>query len=106
MQQQAQQNDGTWGTVEGSLKKAVSAKLTETCPECGSGDYFRPAGQPNAMQQCYTCGYNGRFAHSTAGGGMPSDGSAPTHPSRQIASGGKGGVNNFRPQQIIGRIGD
>lgn len=104
-QQVPQQNDGEWGTIEGSLKKARSASLTETCPECGSGDFFKPQGNPNAMSQCYTCGYNPRFGHTTAGGGMPSGDTGPTQAARQTESGGRGGVSNYRPQQVIGKVG-
>lgn len=79
--------------------KAKSARLTDSCPDCGSGNYFKPEGQPNMMPVCYTCGYNPRFAHSTAGAGMPSDKSAPVQPSRQVST-----ANNFNPQTIVATI--
>lgn len=59
---------------------------------------FKPQGMPNAMEQCYECGYNPRFAHSTAGAGMPSDSTAPTRPSRQVST-----ANNYNPQTIVGK---
>lgn len=81
--------------------KAQSARSTDTCPDCGSGNIFKPVGMQNAMQQCYHCGWNPRFAHSTAGAGMPSDGgSGPATPSRQVSKG-----NNFNPQTIVGHVG-
>lgn len=79
--------------------KAKSAFLTETCPDCGSGNYFKPQGVPNAMPVCYACGYNPRFAHSTAGAGMPSDKSAPVRASRQVST-----ANNYNPTTIIGKV--
>lgn len=79
--------------------KAVSARSDAMCPECGSDYIFKPHGNPNAMQQCYNCGWNPRFAHSTAGGGLPSDASTPTQPSRQVST-----ANNFNPQTIIAKI--
>jgi hypothetical protein len=48
-------------------EKAQSAKDSEPCPDCGSPNYIAPKGHPNAMKQCFECGYNPRFAHSTAG---------------------------------------
>jgi hypothetical protein len=102
--QQPEQQQG-WGTIQGSIKKARSASLTDTCPECNSGDYFRPVGNPNAMIQCYSCGYNPRFAHMTAGGGLPSDASSPAQPARQIEGGGLGGRSQYQPQNIAaGRL--
>lgn len=79
--------------------KAMSARSDEMCPECGSGNIFKPHGHPNAMAQCYHCGWNPRFAHSTAGAGLPSDSSTPTRASRQVSTG-----NNFNPQTIVATI--
>ena len=79
----------------------MSARSTETCPDCGSGNYFRPNGHANAMAQCYNCGYNPRFAHSTAGAGMPSDRSAPTRPAKQVST-----ENNYNPSTIIGHVAE
>lgn len=94
------------GTEQGAAARAQSAKITELCPECGSDEFFRPVGMPNMMAQCYACGYNGRFAHSTAGGGMPGgDSAGPSTPSRQTREGGRGGVSNYQAQGIIGKVG-
>lgn len=97
-------DESGWGTVAGSMAKAKSAKLTATCPECDSTNFFRPAGQPNAMEQCYDCGYNPRFSQMSAQGGLPSDASAPAQPARQIASGGLGGASNFNARNIVARV--
>jgi len=53
-----------------------------------STNYFRPKGQPNAMIQCYECGYNPRF-EQMGGAGIPSDG-APAQPARQVAAAHQG----------------
>lgn len=83
-----------------ALKKAVSARSTQTCPDCGSGNFFKPQGMPNAMEQCYHCGWNPRFAHSTAGAGMPSTAeTGPATPARQIST-----QNNFNPQTIVATL--
>lgn len=82
-------------------QKAMSARSKETCPECGSGNYFKPVGHANAMSQCYTCGYNPRFAHSTAGAGMPSDRSVPTRPAKQVST-----ENNYNPGTIVGHVAE
>jgi hypothetical protein len=90
---------------EYTTDKAQSARSTETCPECGSGNVFKPKGQPNAMPQCYHCGWNPRFEHSTAGAGMPSDKSVPVQSARQISGGGgAGGVSNYNPSNIVAHI--
>lgn len=39
--------------------QARSATLTETCPSCQSGNYFKSG--MTTMPQCYECGYNPRF---------------------------------------------
>lgn len=95
---------GMWGTVKGSMSKAKSARSSETCPECGTGNIFRPEGQPNAMLQCYECGYNPRFSQTGGAGGLPSDASGPATPARQLATAGAGGVSQFSPSTIVGRI--
>lgn len=48
-------------------EKAQSSKDTEPCPDCGSPNYMRSKESPNSMKQCFECGFNPRFAHSTAG---------------------------------------
>lgn len=78
--------------------KAISAKLHDFCPSCGSDNYFRPSGNPNAMQQCYECGYNPRFEQMAMGAGVHADG-GPATPSRQVAS-AHGGYSGA----IVGKI--
>lgn len=106
VQQQAPEPEqtGGWGTIKGSLAKARSARSTETCPECESSNIFRPVGMPNAMAQCYECGYNPRFSQTGGQGGLPSSESGPATPARQLATAGAGGVSQFNPQTIIGRV--
>lgn len=100
----AEPEPGGWGTIAGSMRKAKSAKLSDVCPECGSGNMFRPEGSPNAMLQCYECGYNPRFSQTGGQGGMPSGESGPATPARQLASAGAGGVSQFSPGTIVGRV--
>lgn len=81
--------------------RAMVTKQDTHCPDCQGGEYFKPVGHPNAMPQCYTCGYNPRFTQTTAGlpSGSTSDG--PATPSKQTASGGAGGRSNYKPSTII-----
>lgn len=81
--------------------KAQSARDTERCPECDSGNYLKPKGVPNAMKQCFECGYNPRFAHSTAGAsGIGQKNVEAPRPARvQTLSEG-----NFNPKVIVGRV--
>lgn len=78
------------------VTKAVSARDTSRCPECGSGNYMAPQGT-NRMR-CYDCGYP--LVQSGSGGGLPSDSSGPATPSRQTSQG-----SGFRPDVIVDRIG-
>lgn len=78
--------------------KAISARSTDYCPNCGTTNYFRPHGVPNAMLQCYECGYNSRFEQS-GGAGLPSDSSAPAQPARQVST-----ANNFNPTVIVAKV--
>lgn len=99
------QETGTWGTVEGSTRKAKSARLDERCPDCGSTNYFKPDGMPNAITQCYECGSNSRFSQSTQGAGLPGgEAAGPATPARQVGEGGgRGGISNFHPEIIVGK---
>lgn len=87
------------GDTAPAQTKAKSARMNATCPDCGSGNFFQ--GQPNSMPQCYECGYNPRFGHSTAGAGIPSDAGAPV-PARGQSN--PSGASNFRPQEIIAHL--
>lgn len=85
-----------------TTEKAQSARDSESCPECGSGNYMAAKGHPNSMKQCFNCGYNPRFAHSTAGAASTGQKNvAPPRPARvQLLAEG-----NFNPGQIVGRVG-
>lgn len=99
---------GQWGDVATARKKARSASLTETCPECGSGNYFQPPGMKNYVTQCFDCGWNERMTHPSAGGGVSSDSSAPVRAARQLDSSGASNFhgNVFDPAQGgAGRVG-
>jgi hypothetical protein len=93
-----------WGDPAKSRQKAQSARLTDVCPACGSGNVFRPS--QNAMLQCYECGENPRFTQTGGGGGLPSETGSPATPARQISGGGGAkGVSNFNPGNIIAHVG-
>ena len=63
-------------------KKAQSAKDSERCPDCDSVNYMRSPQQPNSMKQCYDCGYNERFLHTTHGASGIGQKDLPTYNSR------------------------
>lgn len=82
-------------------EKAQSAKDSELCPECDSPNYLAPKGHPNAMKQCFNCGYNPRFAHSTAGAsGIGQSNVAAPKPARVQRL----NQSNFNPGTIVGRV--
>lgn len=84
-----------------TTQRAQSAKDTEVCPDCGSVNYIAPAGHPNAMKQCFNCGFNPRFAHSTAGATGIGQNNLPTRTARaQTLS-----QSNWNPQTAIAHIG-
>lgn len=85
-----------------TTEKAKSAQDNEPCPDCGSPNFIRPHTSKNAMKQCFNCGYNERFAHSTAGAsGIGQKNVAPPKAARVQAL----TQNNYNPQSIIGRVG-
>jgi hypothetical protein len=88
------------------LAKAKSSKVTDRCPECGSGNMMPPRGR-QSHGRCFECGYNGgMFEQTGSQGGLPSgvDAGAAATPARQVASGGAGGQSNYSPQTIVDRI--
>jgi hypothetical protein len=85
------------GQQKPSAKPQVTRQDTN-CPDCGGDTFFKPVGMPNAMSQCYECGFNSRFQQSTQG--LPSDRSADSTPSKQTAVGG-GQKNNYHPGVFI-----
>lgn len=79
------------------VTKAQSAKRMDTCPDCGSGNYFAPQG--TQRMRCYDCGYP--ITQTGSGGGMPS-GSSAGGTQKAIQVGQSGG---FNPNVIVDRIG-
>lgn len=86
--------------AEYTTEKAQSAKDTELCPDCGSQNYVAPAGHPNAMKQCFNCGWNPRFQHSTHGASGIGQ-NLPTKTARSQTM----SENSFNPGMIVGRVG-
>jgi Zn ribbon nucleic-acid-binding protein len=81
-----------------SSTKAQSSQDGEVCPDCSSQNYLAPPGQPNAMKQCFNCGFNPRFQHSTHGASGIGQKNLPVHSARaQTLS-----ENNFNPGVIVG----
>lgn len=76
-----------------TTKNDATKRLSGQCPECGSGNLYRPANQ--AMEHCYECGWNPRF--SLAGVGVPY-GSGDSTATKQISTDG------YNPGVIVGRI--
>jgi hypothetical protein len=77
------------------VTRAMSAKETENCPGCYSGNYFAPMG--TQRKRCYDCGY----PIVQAGTGVTGTGTGnPATPAKQVGQGG-----GFRPDVIIDRIG-
>lgn len=80
--------------------RAMSAKDSERCPDCNSTNYISPQGHPNALKQCFDCGYNARFLHTTHGVSATGQ-NIPVHTARgQTLS-----TNNFNPKGIIAHVG-
>lgn len=53
--------------TEYTTDRAQSAKDSERCPDCGSGNYLHIAGQEKRAKRCFDCGSNPMFSHSTQG---------------------------------------
>jgi hypothetical protein len=75
---------------------AQSAKQTESCPECSSGNYMSKPGTPT---RCFDCGYpieqSGSKYGNLAGARVTGSGGDAR---------GNDKTNNYNPQGIIGRI--
>lgn len=82
--------------VASAAARAASARSTERCPECDSGNYFRPQGHPDVAPRCYECGYPVR--HTTSGVVATGTDKAAV-PARQVST-----ANNYHPTVFIGRI--
>lgn len=76
--------------------KAQSAKLNESCPDCGSANYF---GVQGSRPRCYECGYPMEQSGSKYGSLTGAQVVGDTKGAR-----GNDATNNYNPQNIIGRI--
>jgi ribosomal protein L37E len=76
--------------------KAQSASKTETCPDCGSGNYH---GFNGSKTRCYECGYPMEQSGSKYGSLTGAQVVGDTKSSR-----GNDATNNYNPQGIIGRV--
>lgn len=84
-----------------TTEKAKSAEEGASCPDCGSPNYMGVPGVPSAMKQCFNCGFNGRFGHSTAGAtAIGQKNVAPPKPARvqRLTE------SNYNPKTIVARI--
>jgi len=79
-------------------ERAQSSKQTASCPDCGSGNFMAIQ---NAAPRCFDCGYPLEQSGSRFGGlaGAHVEGATK-------ASLGNDATNNWKPQGIIGRIGE
>ena len=77
--------------------KAQSARLTEMCPGCNSGNYF--AATPQHAKRCYDCGYPLSQTGSGLGTGISeAQVEGATKAALQPAMG-----NGYQPTNIIGK---
>jgi hypothetical protein len=82
--------------IHTAVSKAQSASQTQSCPNCSSNNYMSVAG---AKLRCYDCGYPLEQSGSKYGSltGAKVEGTAKD-------ARGNDTINNFNPQQIIGRV--
>jgi ribosomal protein S27E len=80
--------------------KAQSARLADTCPDCGSSNYF--SATPQTALRCTDCGYPVQQSGSRFGGlaGANVEGAA-----KQAAGNSAGSWNPSGPGHIISHIG-
>jgi predicted nucleic-acid-binding Zn-ribbon protein len=92
------EDEAEWNGYVGSTqpKKALSRLKHDRCPSCDSTNYGQPQGHPNAVAQCYECGYNPRFHQETSA--LPSNG-GPIQATKQVST-----ANNWNPQGIVGNV--
>ena len=79
------------------VTKAQSAKRSDTCPDCGSGNYFAPQG--TQRMRCYDCGY----PIQQTGSGIAGTGGSSSGPTQKAIQVGQSG--GFNPTTIVDRIG-
>lgn len=75
-------------------RKAASARQTDLCPGCGSGNYLAP---PGGRARCYDCGYP--IEQSTSGVASTTSQGGTATPAPQ-AAGYSGG---FQPSVIVNK---
>ena len=78
--------------------KAQSARSTETCPMCGSGNFMRA--NPSVVGRCFECGYPLEQSGSAVGSlaGARVEGAT-------LNAKGNDTTNNYNPTEIIGHVG-
>lgn len=84
-------------TPQEPASKAQSARMVDTCPDCGSGNYF--SATPQTTLRCYDCGYPVQQSGSRYGGltGAHVEGATK-------AALGNDTTNNWNPQGIVGHV--
>lgn len=79
---------------------ATSARSTERCPHCGSGNYTK-GDMAGSMTRCFECGYNPRFDQMA----FAATGGQATTATRQAASTQTGFHGNITHSgEAVGRI--
>jgi ribosomal protein S27AE len=78
------------------VTRAQSAKKSDHCPECNSGNYFAPTG--TQRMRCYDCGYP--VVQQGSGLSSSGTGNGPTQKAKQVGQSG-----GFNPNVIVDRIG-
>lgn len=78
--------------LQAALKMAKSAKSTDRCPNCNSGNYISVKAHGTFAERCFDCGHNPLFDQQAAG--MPTDPGTATQASRQAGT----DQNNFNPK--------
>ena len=82
------------------VTSAPSARSTQTCPNCGSGNYTK-GDTAGSMTRCFECGYNPRFDQMA----FAATGGQPTKATTQAASTQSGFHGNIQSAaQAVGRV--
>ena len=77
------------------VTRAQSAKSSDRCPGCNSGNYMAPMG--TQLKRCYDCGYP--IVQSGTGAGGTGTSSGPAVAAKQPSQG-----SGFNPNVIVGRV--
>lgn len=78
------------------VTRAQSARESEMCPGCMSGNYFAPLG--TQRKRCYDCGYP--IVQQGSGLSSSGTGNGPVRAAKQVGQDG-----GFNPTTIVDRIG-